>query len=53
MHALNIQCGLQASSMDITGELIRNAESQASPGPAESESNFHKTPLVIHKHIYS
>ena len=33
-------CGLWTSNYSFTWELVRNAESQAPPGPTESESTF-------------
>lgn len=35
--------------MSVTWELVRNAESQVPPGPAEIESAFHPSPQVILK----
>lgn len=45
------KCRPGTSSMSITWELARNAESQAPPRSAESESTFSQNPQVIHIHI--
>lgn len=45
------KCSPGTSSMSITWELARNAESQTPPRSAESESTFSPNPQVIHMHI--